>query len=81
MLLRPLTKFEIQNFYQNETKFNGANSRNNIPKIKHEAAVINLQEYESIWTHWIALHVNGNNIISLIIQIYFLLKTMRRMIK
>ena len=81
MLLRPLTKFEIQNFYQNETKFNGANSRNNLPKIKHEAAVINLQEYESIWTHWIALHVNGNNIISLIIQIYFLLKTMRRMIK
>ena len=81
MLLRPLTKFEIQNFCQNETKFNGANSRNNLPKIKHEAAVINLHEYESIWTHWIALHVNGNNIISLIIQIYFLLKTMRRMIK
>ena len=51
MLLRPLTKFEIQNFYQNETKFNGANSRNNLPKIKDEAAVINLHEYESIWTH------------------------------
>ena len=27
------------------------------------AYVINLDEYESIGTHWIALYVNGNNII------------------
>ena len=25
--------------------------------------LINLDEYESIETHWIALYVNGNNII------------------
>ena len=28
----PLTNFEIQKFYQNEPRFNGAFSRNNLPK-------------------------------------------------
>ena len=30
----PLTSFEIQKYYQNETKFNGVYSRNNLPEIK-----------------------------------------------
>ena len=59
----PLTNFEIQKYYQNEPKFNGAYSRNNLPKIKDGASVINLDEYESIGTHWIALYVNANNIV------------------
>ena len=29
-----LTNFEIQKYYQNEPKFNGIYSRNNIPRIK-----------------------------------------------
>ena len=29
-----LTNFEIQKYYQNEAKFNGVYSRNNLPKIK-----------------------------------------------
>ena len=29
-----LTNFEIRKYYQNETKFNGVYSRNNLPKIK-----------------------------------------------
>ena len=29
----PLTSFEIQKYYQNEPKFNGVYSRNNLPKI------------------------------------------------
>ena len=34
----PLIKFEIQKYYQNEPRFNGAYSRNNLPKkIKDEA--------------------------------------------
>ena len=33
-----------------------------LPKEKDEAYVINLDEYESIETHWIALYMNGNNI-------------------
>ena len=58
----PLTNFEIQKYYQNETKFNGVYSINNLPKIKDGAYVINLDEYESIETHWIALYVNSNNV-------------------
>ena len=48
--------------YQNEPKFNGVYSRNNLPKIKHEAYVINLDEYNSIGTHLIALLVNHDNV-------------------
>ena len=46
--LQPLTNFEVQKYYQNEPKFDGAYSRNNLPKIKDEAYAINLDEYESI---------------------------------
>ena len=59
----PLTNFEIEKYYQNEPKFNGVYSRNNLPKIKDGTYVINLDEFKSIGTHWIALYVNGNNII------------------
>ena len=38
----PLTNFEIQKYYQNEPRFNGVYSRDNLPKIKHGAYVINL---------------------------------------
>ena len=30
----PLTSFEIQKYFQNKPKFNGAYSRNNLPNIK-----------------------------------------------
>ena len=55
MPLHPLTNFEIQTYYQNEPKFNSVYSRNNLPKIKDGVYVINLHEYKSIGTHWIAL--------------------------
>ena len=69
----PLTNFEIQKYYQNdaqlssknEPKFNGVYSRSNLPKIKDGAYVINLDKNKSIGTHWIALHVNGNNTVYL----------------
>ena len=59
----PLKNFEIPKYYQNEPKFNGVYSRNNLPEIKDEAYVINLDEYESKVAHWIALYVNANNIV------------------
>ena len=43
-------------------KFNGIYSRNNLPKIKDKACVINLDECKSIRTHWIAFYVNGDNV-------------------
>ena len=48
-----LTKFEIQNYFQNELKFNGFYSRNNLPKIKDGTNVINLDRFKSIGTHLI----------------------------
>ena len=41
----PLTNFEIQKYYQNEPRFNGVYSRDNLPKkIKDGAYVINLDK-------------------------------------
>ena len=59
----PLTNFEIKKYYQNEPKFNGVYSRNNLPKIKDGTDVVNLDVYESAGTHWIALCVKNNNAI------------------
>ena len=42
----PLTNFEIQKYYQNEPKFNGVCSRNNLQKIKNEAYIKNLDEFK-----------------------------------
>ena len=47
----PLTSFEIQKYYQNEPKFNGVYSKNNLPKIKDGTYVKNLDEFKSIETH------------------------------
>ena len=70
MLSHPLTNFETQRYFQNERKFNGVYTRNNLPvvptsavHIKDEAYVINIDEYKSIGTHWIVLYVNGDNAI------------------
>ena len=57
-----LTNFEIQNYYQNKPRFNGVYSRDNLPKIKDEAYVINLDQYFNIGTHWIALYVLNNSV-------------------
>ena len=59
----PLTNFEIQKYYENESRFNGVYSRDNLPnEIKDGAYVINLDEYSDIGTHWITLHVKNNDI-------------------
>ena len=57
----PLTSFEIQKYYKNEPRFNGVYFRNNLPKIKDGAYVINLDGYSDIGTHWVALYVQNNN--------------------
>ena len=58
----PLTNSEITKYYENESRFNGVYSRDNLPnKIKDGAYVINLDEYSDISTHWIALYVKNND--------------------
>ena len=49
----------MQAYYQNEPRFIGVYSRDNLlNKIKDGAYVINLDEYSDIGTCWIALYVN-----------------------
>ena len=62
MLPHPLSNFEIQKYYQNESKFNGVYSINNSSKIKDGTYLINLDEHESIGTYWITLYVNAKNV-------------------
>ena len=58
----PLTNFKIKKYYQNEPRFNGVYSRDNLPKIEDGTYVINLDEYSDIGTHWVALYVQNNNV-------------------
>ena len=66
----PLTNFEIQEYYQNEPRFNGVfsrdilpnNNNNNNNNIKNGAYIINLDEYHDIGTHWVALYVNNKTV-------------------
>ena len=52
MLPHPLTNFEIQRYYQNESRFNGIYLRDNLPnQIKDGAYVINLRKYANVGTH------------------------------
>ena len=62
MPLHPLTNFEIRKYYQNEPRFNGVYSRDNLPKIKDGAYVINLDEYSDIGTHWMTSYKQNNDV-------------------
>ena len=60
----PLTNFEIKECNENDPRFNGVYSRDNLPKtIKNGAHVINLNEFADVGTHWIALYVKNNEVI------------------
>ena len=64
MPLHPLTNLQIQKYYQNEPRFNGVLSTNNLPEtIKDGAYVINLDESADVGTHWIPLFCNRNEIV------------------
>ena len=58
----PLTNFEIPKYYQNEPRFNGVYSRDNLPKIKDGTYIINLDEYSDIGTYWVAFYMQNNNV-------------------
>ena len=62
MLPHPLTKSEIQNYYQNEPKSNDIYWRYNLSEIKNEAYVINFDEYRPTETNFIGSYVNGDNV-------------------
>ena len=51
----PLTSFKIMDYFKNIDGFNGVYSRNNLPKLKTEAYIINLDHSENTDTHWIVI--------------------------
>ena len=58
----PLTNFEIQKYYQNEPRFNGIYSRDNLPKRKDRAYIVNLDKFSDVGTHWVALYANNDDV-------------------
>ena len=60
MLPHPLTNFQIQKYYQKETRFNGVYSRDNPAEIKDGPYIIDLDEYSDIGTHWVALYFHND---------------------
>ena len=53
---------KYKKYYQNEPRFNGVYSRDNLPKLKDGDYVINLNEYSDIGTHLVALFVHNNDV-------------------
>ena len=59
-----MTNFETQKYYENEPRFNGAYSRDYLPKeIKDGVYIINLNEHADTGTHWVALFCKKNEIV------------------
>ena len=59
----PLTNFEIQDYFNKEKRFNGVFSRNNLPKLKKGAYIINLDDRKNTGTHWVVFFVKSNEVI------------------
>ena len=56
---------EITNYFNYESRFNGVFSRNNLPRIKDEAYVLNLDDKNSKGTHWVSPFIDRNTAIYL----------------
>ena len=59
----PLINFELEAYYQNEPRFNGVFSRDNLPnKMRGGAYIITLGKYSDIRTHWVPLYVSNETL-------------------
>ena len=81
ILTYPLTKFEILEYCQNESRFNGVYSRSNLSeKIEDGSYVINLDEYAGIGIQWIGLFCDRNEIfISVVLVLNMFLKKLNNL--
>ena len=50
-------------YFKGVKGFNGVFSRNNLPKLKSRAYVINLDHSENTGTHWVVVFVRENEVI------------------
>ena len=58
--LHRLSNIGIANYFIYEPKFNGAFSRNNLPRIKNGAYIINLDDKKTKGALWVSLFINKN---------------------
>ena len=61
VLLHTLNNVEITNYFKYEPRFNGVFSRNNLPRIKDEVYVINLDGKNKKGTYWVSLFIDRNS--------------------
>ena len=47
---------KIANYFKREPRFNGVSSRNNLPRIKDGAYVINLDDKNSKGAQWVSFY-------------------------
>ena len=59
----PLTNYEIQDYFKDEPRFNGVYSRDDLPKLKKGAYVINLDHSKNTGTHWVVIFVKEDEVI------------------
>ena len=59
----PLINFEIQEYFNDEKRFNGVYSRNNLPKLKKGSYVINLDHSKNTRTNWDVIFVKEDGVI------------------
>ena len=58
--LHLLSNIKIPNYFNYERRFNGVFSRKNLPRIKDEAYLTNLDDKNSKETHWVSLVIERN---------------------
>ena len=58
-----LTNFGIQEYFKDEKRFNGVYSRNNLPKLKKDAYVTNLDHSKNTGTHGVVIFVKEDRVI------------------
>ena len=55
-----MNNFEIQKYYQKSPKFEDVYLLINLNTVKDGLYMVNLYEYKSIGTSWIAIYINSN---------------------
>ena len=59
----PLTNFEMQEYFKDKSRYNDVCSRNNLPKLKNGAYVINLDGSKNTGTHWVVIFIKKDKVI------------------
>ena len=49
---------KVSKYFENDCRFNGVFSRNNLPRIKDGAYVINLDDKKGKGTHWVSVFID-----------------------